>query len=218
MKKTLVLCLVSIILGLCNAAEYIPNTILLERDGKEVKWGQSTNDKGSCSPSYNALCPRTDNENNKDDCDRMLAGCGAIAMAQIMWKWAYPDESRYGIYDWDKMPSDLIDGCSTDCPKLISDCGKACKMNYQSIGGFELPVIFGTDMPHSITNLNTVLKSHSRTAMDKQKQPEDMFSFTLANALQIMILSLIFLYLLKKNLILFLRNAQKKETTIYALK
>ena len=78
--------------------------------------------------------------------------------------------------------------------------------------------IFGTDMPHSKTNLNTVLKSHSRTVMDKQKQPEDMFSFTLANALQIMILSLIFLYLLKKNLILFLRNAQKKETTIYALK
>ena len=144
MKKTLVLCLVSIILGLCNAAEYIPNTILLERDGKEVKWGQSTNDKGSCSPSYNALCPRTDNENNKDDCKRMLAGCGAIAMAQIMWKWAYPDESRYGIYDWNKIPAVLIDGCSIDCPLLIRNCGDACHMNYQSVLGVELPFITGS--------------------------------------------------------------------------
>lgn len=144
MKKTLVLCLVSIILGLCNAAEYIPNTILLERDGKEVKWGQSTNDKGSCSPSYNALCPRTDNENNKDDCERMLAGCGAIAMAQIMWKWAYPDESRYGIYDWNKIPAALTDGCSMDCPLLIRNCGDACHMNYQSVLGVELPFITGS--------------------------------------------------------------------------
>lgn len=144
MKKTLVLCLVSIILGLCNAAEYIPNTILLERDGKEVKWGQSTNEKGSCSPSYNALCPRTDNENNKDDCERMLAGCGAIAMAQIMWKWAYPDESRYGIYDWNKIPAALTDGCSMDCSLLIRNCGDACHMNYQSILGLEPSFMTGS--------------------------------------------------------------------------
>ena len=144
MKKLIVFCLVSLSIGFCNAYEYIPNTILLERDGKEVKWGQSTNDKGSCSPSYNALCPRTDNENNIDKCERMLAGCGAIAMAQIMWKWAYPDESRYGIYDWDKIPAVLIDGCSMDCPLLIRNCGDACHMNYQSILGLEPSFMTGS--------------------------------------------------------------------------
>jgi|GEM_PF-1321302 hypothetical protein len=39
MKKALVFCLVSLSIGYCNAYEYIPNTKLLERDGKEVKWG-----------------------------------------------------------------------------------------------------------------------------------------------------------------------------------
>ncbi|MBQ6561066.1 MAG: C10 family peptidase [Paludibacteraceae bacterium] len=141
MKKALSFCLVALISGFSNAAEYIPNTKLLERDGNEVRWGQSKNNDDSCLPSYNYLCPRY---NPDDQCGHMLAGCGAIAMAQIMWKWAYPDKSKYNVYDWDKMPSDLIDGCSTDCPKLISDCGKACKMNYQSIGGFELPVITGS--------------------------------------------------------------------------
>ena len=144
MKKTLVFCLVSLILGLCNAAEYIPNTKLLVRDGHEVKWGQSTNEDGKCSPSYNALCPRTDNENNIDKCERMLAGCGAIAMAQIMWKWAYPDESRYGIYDWNKIPAALTDGCSMDCPLLIRNCGDACHMNYQSILGLEPSFMTGS--------------------------------------------------------------------------
>ena len=38
MKKTLVLCLVSIISGLCNAAEYIPNTKLLERTEHTPKY------------------------------------------------------------------------------------------------------------------------------------------------------------------------------------
>ncbi len=141
MKKALSFCLVALISGFSNAAEYIPNTKLLERDGNEVRWGQSKNNDDSCLPSYNYLCPRY---NPDDQCGHMLAGCGAIAMAQIMWKWSYPDESKYNVYDWDKMPSDLIDGCSTDCPKLISDCGKAYKMNYQSIGGFELPVITGS--------------------------------------------------------------------------
>lgn len=144
MKKSLVFCLVFLFIGICNASEYIPNTKLLERDGKEVKWGQSVNDKGSCSPSYNYLCPRTDNENNNDDCNRMLAGCGAIAMAQIMWKWAYPDESKYGLYDWSKIPAVLIDGCSWDCPLLIRNCGDACHMNYQSILGLEPSFMTGS--------------------------------------------------------------------------
>ena len=119
-------------------------TKLLVRDGEEVKWGQSINDDKSCSPSYNYLCPRTDNENNNDDCNRMLAGCGAIAMAQIMWKWAYPDESKYGLYDWSKIPAVLIDGCSWDCPLLIRNCGDACHMNYQSILGLEPSFMTGS--------------------------------------------------------------------------
>lgn len=37
MKKTLVFCLVSLIIGISNASEYIPNTILLERNGDKAQ-------------------------------------------------------------------------------------------------------------------------------------------------------------------------------------
>ncbi|MBQ0157227.1 MAG: C10 family peptidase [Bacteroidales bacterium] len=145
MKIALVLCLVLLSpIGICDAYEYIPNTKLLVRDGYEVKWGQSVNEDNSCSPSYNALCPRTDNKNNVDNCERMLAGCGAIAMAQIMWKWAYPDESKYGIYNWNEIPAVLTDGCTIDCPLLIRNCGDACHMNYQSILGLEPSFLTGS--------------------------------------------------------------------------
>lgn len=85
MKKVFVLCLTSLFLGMEGVYAYESGTHLLERDGNEVKWGQSKNHRNSCSPSYNYFCP--ENDEDDDQCGHTLAGCGAIAMAQIMAQW-----------------------------------------------------------------------------------------------------------------------------------
>ncbi|MBR5695693.1 MAG: C10 family peptidase [Paludibacteraceae bacterium] len=70
-----------------------------------------------------------------DQCGFTLAGCAAVAMAQIMYKWGYPEKSKYNSYNWDRIPPVLTDGCSYDCPQLIRDCGTACNMHYQTFAG-----------------------------------------------------------------------------------
>lgn len=117
---------------------YTPGEILLQKNGEECIWGQSKNGRirgvEGCHPSYNYFCP-PDIE-SKDQCYYTLAGCAAVAMAQIMYKWGYPGKSKYNSYDWDKIPPVLTDGCSYDCPQLIYDCGTACNMHYQTFAGF----------------------------------------------------------------------------------
>lgn len=136
MKKVFVLCLTSLIVGMWDLYAYEPGTHLLKRNGNEVRWGQSINEDKSCSPSYNYLCPEDDDDD--DQCGHTLAGCGAVAMAQIMYKWAYPEKSKYNSYDWSKIPAVLTDGCSLDCPRLIKDCGTACNMHYQKFAFVEI--------------------------------------------------------------------------------
>lgn len=131
MRKFLLILFLSV---LSDVYAYEPGTRLLERNGMYVSWGQKGNDDNSCSPSYNYCCPVNDKE-KEVNCGHMLASCGAIAMAQIMYKWAYPTTSKHGTYDWNKIPAVLTNGCSLDCPKLIYDCGKACNMHYQSFAG-----------------------------------------------------------------------------------
>ena len=65
---------------------YEPGTNLLNsrRDGM-VRWGQSINHEGGCHPSYNYFCPG--DLDDDDQCNHTLAGCAAVAMAQIMYKW-----------------------------------------------------------------------------------------------------------------------------------
>ncbi len=106
---------------------YEPGTHLLGcRNGEEVRWGQSKNYKNGCHPSYNYFCPG--DLDDEDQCNYTLAGCAAVAMAQIMYKWGYPEKSKYNSYDWNRIPPVLTDGCSDDCPQLIRDCGTACNI------------------------------------------------------------------------------------------
>lgn len=142
MNKRLVLFLMVFLSWKCGVYAYEPGIPLLMRNGREVRWGQGKNDDDGCSPSYNYLCPENNRDNNS--CDYMLAGCGAVAMAQIMYKWAYPDVSKHGSYDWNNIPPVLTDGCSLDCPTLILDCGKSCDMHYQSFAGIEFPFVTGS--------------------------------------------------------------------------
>ncbi len=109
---------------------YTPGEILLQKNGEECIWGQSKNGRvrgvDGCHPSYNCFCPS--DLDDDDQCSHTLAGCAAVAMAQIMYKWGYPEKSKYNSYNWDKIPPVLTDGCSDDCPQLIRDCGTACNI------------------------------------------------------------------------------------------
>ena len=114
------------------AFAYTPGTKLLYiPDRGEVNWRQSTNNSDGCIPSYNAHTPpSTDSDCN---CDHKPAGCGPVAMGQIMWYWQWPKSSSYRSYDWDLMPnvltnsSDIWEG--EEIAWLLSDCGSACKMD-----------------------------------------------------------------------------------------
>ena len=118
---------------------YTPGEFLLQKDDEECNWGQSrngrTNLNESCFPSYNYFCPTDDDESH---CGHTLAGCAAIAMAQIMYRWGYPEKSKYNSYNWNNIPPVLTDGCSDDCPRLIHDCGLACNMHYQTFAGIHI--------------------------------------------------------------------------------
>ena len=68
---------------------YTPGEFLLQKNGEECIWGQAKNGrirgKEGCHPSYNYFCPG--DLDDDDQCNHTLAGCAAVAMAQIMYKW-----------------------------------------------------------------------------------------------------------------------------------
>lgn len=82
---------------------------------------------------FNLLCPAHE-ENGKTVHD--IAGCGAVAMAQLMHFHRYPDTSPDGTtcYDWERMFQRLSSETPTDrianVAKLISDCGVAVFTRY----------------------------------------------------------------------------------------
>lgn len=138
MKKSIIIWGLLMFHLVCVSQAYLyePGTNLLDnRQSGTVRWGQSMNHEDGCSPSYNYFCPTDDDESH---CSHTLAGCAAIAMAQIMYRWGYPEKSRYNTYNWDRIPPVLIDGCYDDCPRLIHDCGLACNMHYQTFAGIHI--------------------------------------------------------------------------------
>lgn len=100
---------------------------------------------------YNLLCPQHTGE------ARAMVGCVATAMAQIMYKWKWPEagtgsvsykSSYYGTlsanlsqsaYDWDVMKDsyNMLDGKKENTKtmaQLCYDCGLAVKMEYNPSG------------------------------------------------------------------------------------
>ena len=118
---------------------YTPGTPLLDVPGRgEVQWGQTRNNDGGCSPSYNEFCPDRDCD---DAChDRASAGCGAVALGQIMWYWQWPDNSSYRSYDWTLMPNVLLNSSSNaegdEIAHLLRDIGDASNMHYWCAGAW----------------------------------------------------------------------------------
>jgi hypothetical protein len=91
-----------------------------------TRWGQNY--------PFNLLCPKTTNENGENT--NMKAGCGSVAMAQIVNYHQYPAMSpdKAYEYNWDMMyPTVTIDLRREEIvavAKLISDCGVSSLTDY----------------------------------------------------------------------------------------
>ncbi len=116
-----------------SAQNYVPGTILL-RDNNNVEntWGQRGNSQGAnnCTPSFNQHCPPGSH------CGHTLVGCGAVAIAQVMWKWQYPQSSSYRTYDWTRMPAQLNNNAiaqGEEIARFLRDCGNAVNMRYWEV-------------------------------------------------------------------------------------
>lgn len=116
------------------------------------RWNQQGNSSSidDCDKVYNKFCPTFWNPS----CGRTYVGCTAVAMAQVMWYWQWPDYGNiapsigpmgttYGTsvphyYDWRNMPTDISN--QTDMYQvdmvagLLRDCGYAAHMIYSFDG------------------------------------------------------------------------------------
>ena len=101
-------------------------------------WKQSCNNNGTDTPSYHMFCPESNG--NGCYCGHYHAGCGAVAMGQIMWYWQWPRESIYRTYHWEKMPAALYyytpQDNAEEIAHLLRDCGILTGMSYNCPGSF----------------------------------------------------------------------------------
>lgn len=114
----------------------------------QTHWDQTGNNSKYpvvpyCDKSYNKFCKTINNA--PDQCNRAAAGCGAVAIAQILayWKWPYgasvPTTSGgntydYKFYDWTKMPNMIFnytpDLLVDNVAGLLLDCGYHASTTY----------------------------------------------------------------------------------------
>lgn len=132
-----------------NAGENITkvtNLLSDEKRGGAVSWNQKgcygeytcydrdlkewyvCNNKNNIS--YNAKIPAV-----KDKCEHALVGCVPVAIAQVLWKWKYPESVKFNYsneeinsyYNWDSMPARLSVESSiinmNEISTLLRDCG-----------------------------------------------------------------------------------------------
>lgn len=116
---------------------------LLQTSRGLVLWNQDRNNSGGCSPSYNQDCPAASSSDfgcwpapaSDCRCDHKYAGCGAVAMAQIMWYWQFPHS-----YDWNIIPTELFNGTepepAAELARLIHEAGLAVNMQYCCSGSW----------------------------------------------------------------------------------
>lgn len=113
---------------------------LLTRNGNENIWGQDGNNSANPDTAkvYNKFCP------SNNGCAHSVAGCGAVALGQILWYWQWPYAKKrnflpnhnrlVSIYNWDIMPYQLTNESSLDEANMIAtllhDIGEAENMSY----------------------------------------------------------------------------------------
>lgn len=100
-----------------------------------TKWGQDMSNDSIDPVAYNANTP------SGPYCAHCYAGCSAVAMAQIVKFWAFPNEIPYNCesYYYNLMPDELrmesnsnYESQKKKVAGLIYDCGVAMNMNYCS--------------------------------------------------------------------------------------
>lgn len=117
-----------------------------------IAWRQLTNESypyADCSKVYNKFCPNI-NTNMQYLCGHAVAGCVAIAVAQIMryWEWPYAADVPTTIggstkvkkfYDWSLMPSTLSNSSTMAevdmTAGFIRDIGYDLDMDYGESSG-----------------------------------------------------------------------------------
>lgn len=122
-----------------NDFTYTIGDSLLDMTGRDRNiWKQSCNNSGTDFPSYHMFCPESNA--NGCYCGHYHAGCGAVAMGQIMWYWQWPRESIYRTYHWEKMPAAMYYNTSQEeaeeVAHLLRDCGILTRMSYNCFGSF----------------------------------------------------------------------------------
>lgn len=100
-----------------------------------TKWGQTSSNDGRDHNAYNYYVKETCKDCNGGKCP---VGCVALAMAQIMKYWEYPEYANNSSnkYEWAKMPLELKESSENykeerhQIAQLLIDCGKAADVNY----------------------------------------------------------------------------------------
>ncbi len=109
------------------------------------RWNQSGNNDPSgtydCSKVYNKSCPAR--WANKDKtCGKYWAGCGPVAMAQLMKYWKWPSSAKVSgttyTYNWSAMPLSVTNSTPVaqvdNIATLLRNCGKASSTSYTGSG------------------------------------------------------------------------------------
>ena len=129
-KKLLIIACILTIQTACFSQDIIK---LLDLSKGYPVWAQTRNNDGTCNPSYNKFFESTDNENCT--CGKYPAGCGAIAMGQIMYYWEWPLD-----YQWDIIPNALYSNTpeesANELTQLIYDCAEKMNMHYMCVGSW----------------------------------------------------------------------------------
>ncbi len=116
-----------------------------------IAWGQYWNNSlySSCDRTYNKFCP----DFYSLWCNKTYAGCGAVALGQVLWyyKWPYAGhipkqmldehgtvstDKEFKFYNWDLMPGAIMSNTPIEevdeIAALLRDCGYAEEMEYGS--------------------------------------------------------------------------------------
>ena len=144
-----------------GSERYTPGEWLLNLKGEgEILWNQNwydgdeinfASEGDSCSRAYNYFCPSYGLRSSKADCycQKAPAGCGPVAMGQIMryWKWplmtAVPtsvggDPQEIRNYEWSLMPVSVTHESSIEDAQRVSlllrDIGYAANATYRVDG------------------------------------------------------------------------------------
>lgn len=111
------------------ATIYVDNLLNDPARGGMVNWEQDGYSFYGAERAYNKFMPK----GSGSSClfGRKPAGCGTVAMAQIMWYWKFPPQ-----YEWDEIPRKIDNDTPIYKANLIAhlykDCGEANNMRYTS--------------------------------------------------------------------------------------